>query len=93
MSESYKVGLSVGEWLRDKELWSPDVHRKTIAALLLIGDYLWLIAGLLLIWVGVIGIYVIYSTGDPSTPSIAVFIGVFCLYSFVKLRVGSRKLR
>jgi hypothetical protein len=35
-----------------------------------VGDYLWLIGGLVLIWIGLIGMYVTYSTGMPSSPSL-----------------------
>jgi hypothetical protein len=45
-------------------------------ALSLIGDYLWLIAGCFLIWMGLIGMYVIYVTGMPSTPSMEFSLGL-----------------
>lgn len=88
MSRSYKIGLSLGEWLREKRLWSERAHHKAITAFKTVGDYIWLIAGLLLIWVGLIGIYVIHSTGMPSSPVAGLFIAPFCLYRFVKLRGG-----
>ena len=50
----------------------------------IIRDYLWLLAGLGCVWVGLIGLYVIYSTGMPSSPATLIFFAPFCFYKFVK---------
>ena len=86
---SYKLGLSLGNWLGHSG-FSSEHHRKATFAIHVVGDYLWLIGGLVLIWIGLIGMYVIYSTGMPSSPSLGVFAGAFCLYRFVKIRTRRR---
>ncbi len=78
------VGLCVGlNWLRD---------RPTIARI--VKDYLWLFGGLLCVWIGMIGVYVIHSTGSPSSPSILLFVAPFCFYRFAKARLvhGQKRL-
>lgn len=52
----------------------------------IVKDYLWLIAACLFLWMGVVGLYAIYSTGMPSSPAIGVFAGVFCFFKFVRNR-------
>ena len=49
--------------------------------------YAWLAAGCICLWIGSIGIYGIYATSMPSSPSILVFVAPFCFYKFVTLRL------
>jgi hypothetical protein len=69
MFSSYKLGLSLGNWLGHSG-FSSEHHRKAMFVIHVVGDYLWLIGGLVLIWIGLIGMYVTYSTGMPSSPSL-----------------------
>jgi hypothetical protein len=87
MSLSYRFGLAFGEWLKANALWSEGGHRHALVGLRALLDYCWLVAGLLLIWVGLISVYIIYSTGMPSLPSVGILIGPVCLYRFAKLRM------
>jgi ABC-type Mn2+/Zn2+ transport system permease subunit len=53
-------------------------------------SYIWLIAGLACLWIGLKGLYYIYAFDMPSSPSILVFVAPVCFYQFVKLRRGSK---
>jgi hypothetical protein len=52
----------------------------------IIGQYLWLLAGCLCLWIGLKAVIYIHAFDAPSSPSVLLFVAPVCFYQFAKIR-------